>query len=234
MITTAPPAPRIIPFGDAALLIEWGTEPDLELNAQVHALAASLEAAGLVGIRAAVPGFVSLLLEFDPLQVVAGKHTQTKHGLLSGTAARQGARARRIPVVYGGDFGPDLDAVASELRLTPARVVELHTSVPQTVYMLGFSPGFPYLGDLPAEMSLPRRRTPRERVEPGSVAIAGRQTGIYTTPSPGGWHLLGRTPRLLFDPHREPPAYLAAGDQVELVPISADEWGRYAGPAPDW
>jgi KipI family sensor histidine kinase inhibitor len=135
--------------------------------------------------------------------------------------------------VYGGEWGPDLDEVAARLGLTPTEVVAQHTAAELRVYMLGFSPGFPYLGDLPETLALPRRATPRERVPVGSVAIAERQTGIYSREMPGGWHVLGRTPVPLFQEDRRPPAYLAPGDRVRFVAIDASDWERYAFDVPD-
>ena len=134
--------------------------------------------------------------------------------------------------MYGGEWGPDLEDVADRLGLSPNDVVARHTGSELTVYMLGFSPGFPYLGDLPDSLALPRRTTPRERVPVGSVAIAERQTGIYSREMPGGWHLLGRTPVALFDEHRDPPSYLAPGDRVRFVAIAAGDWERYASAPP--
>jgi inhibitor of KinA len=144
------------------------------------------------------------------------------------------ARQRSIPTVYGGAWGPDLEEAAARLQMPPETLVARHTEQELVVYMLGFSPGFPYLGDLPPELALPRRAQPRERVPVGSVAIAERQTGIYSRETPGGWHLLGRTPIVLFDEQRTPPAYLAPGDHVRFVAIPAEAWDAHAGPPADW
>ncbi|MDQ6672833.1 MAG: 5-oxoprolinase subunit PxpB [Chloroflexota bacterium] len=229
---------RVQVFGEAALLVELGEEPELGISARVHALARALEAEPPRGLRSLVPGYVSLLVELDPLQAdlasverVLREHAQHIDAVLT-PEGRQ--RQRTIPTVYGGEWGPDLDEVAHRIGLTASEVIARHIAAPQSVYMLGFSPGFPYLGDLPSELALPRRTTPRERVPVGSVAIAGRQTGIYSREMPGGWHLLGRTPVPLFDPARNPPAYLGPGDSVRFEPIDAGEWERFAGPPPDW
>jgi KipI family sensor histidine kinase inhibitor len=228
---------RVRPFGEATLLVDFGDAPDPGLNARVHALAHALDADPPPGLRALVPGYVSLLVEFSPVEC----DFQALARLLSDRAAAEhdsrearNARQRTIPTVYGGEFGPDLDEVAERLRLSPSQVIERHTAAEQRVYMLGFSPGFPYLGDLPPELALPRRATPRERVPLGSVAIAERQTGIYSREMPGGWHLLGRTPVPLFDLSRDPPAYLAPGDSVRFVPIAASEWDRFTRCPDDW
>lgn len=210
----------------------------LETNARVHALAAALEAAPPAGLVGLTPGYTSLLVQFDPLvaeaQPMAAAIRDVLRALIQVAVERPPGRVRHIPTVYGGECGPDLEHVARRLRLSPAEVVSRHTGTEQIVYMIGFAPGFPYLGDLPAELALPRRATPRERVPAGSVAIAGRQTGIYPRSTPGGWHLLGRTPLVLFDPARDPPAYLRPGDRVRFVAIEPNEWDDHAGPAPDW
>ena len=125
-----------------------------------------------------------------------------------------------IPVCYGGDFGPDLAAVARHAGLSEAAVVELHSAAEYLVYMVGFAPGFPYLGGLDARLAMPRRPAPRPLVPAGAVGIAGAQTGIYSLPTPGGWQLIGRTPRRLFDAARTPPSLLQAGSRLRFVPIS--------------
>lgn len=229
--------PRVVPFGEAALLVEWAERPDLAVNARVHALAKALWLAPPPGVQAVIPGYVSLLVEFDPLATDLVGLERLLVGALDARAplpAREGARLRTIPTVYGGEYGPDLEAVAAQLHLSPGEVVAHHAGTEVTVYMLGFSPGYPYMGDLPIVLRLPRRKTPRERVAPGSVAIAGDQTSIYTRPTPGGWHILGRTPLVLFDVARQPPAYLAPGDRVRHVPISAHAWAEHEGAAADW
>ena len=230
-----------MPFGEAALLVELGGSARArgayrETNARVHALAAALEAAPPAGLGSLTPGYTSLLVQFDPLVAepapIAAAIRDLLHGL--GPVERPPGRVHEIPTVYGGECGPDLERVARRLGLSPTEVVSRHTAAEQSVYIIGFAPGFPYLGDLPPELALPRRSTPRERVPAGSVAIAGRQTGIYPRSTPGGWHLLGRTPLVLFDPTRDPPAYLRPGDRVRFVAIEPNEWDHHAGPAPDW
>ncbi len=145
-----------------------------------------------------------------------------------GAPANRRPRLREIPVVYGGEMGPDLPVVAELTGLSEEAVVRLHSETVYTVYMVGFLPGFPYLGLLPPALETPRLREPRLVVPAGSVAIAGRQTGIYPMESPGGWRILGRTPLRLFDPSREPPAYVAPGDRVRFVPVAAADFARLA------
>jgi len=224
-------------FGEAALLVEFGDRADLELNAHVHALARALEADRPPTLRSLAPGYVSLLVEFDPLEVDLTAMADWVRTRLDDADPERGpvGRARTIPTVYGGEWGPDLEDVAARLGISPSDVVARHTAAELTVYILGFSPGFPYLGDLPDDIALPRRDTPRERVPVGSVAIAERQTGIYSREMPGGWHVLGRTPVALFDECRQPPSYLSPGDRVRFVAIAAADWDRYAADARgDW
>lgn len=228
---------RVVPFGEAALLVIFGDEPDLALNARVHALARDLDNQPIGGLRNLVPGYVSLLVEFDPQHAYAEDLVDELHARAELTAEAKPfstGKLHMIPTVYGGECGPDLEDVATRLHMPPAEVVEQHTAAEMQIYMIGFSPGYPYIGDLPERMRLPRRDTPRERVPAGSVAIAGLQTGIYTRDMPGGWHIIGRTPLPLFDEHRSPPAYLAAGDRVRFVTIESRDWSRYAAPPADW
>jgi KipI family sensor histidine kinase inhibitor len=219
--------PQIAPFGDAALLVSFGDHIDPRLNDRVHALAAAVADARACGVawHAPVPAYASLLCGFDALLMSTSTARARLDELVGALENRPAdgppASTIEIPVRYGGDDGPDLTAVAERLGLTPAQVVELHASTTYRAYMLGFSPGFAYLGQLPAALELPRRSTPRQRVPRGSVAIAGRQTAIYPLVTPGGWHLLGRTELRLWDVERVPPALIAAGDSVRFVPLAA-------------
>lgn len=214
-------------FGEAALLV------DLPGSVEVHALAAAL--GSVPGVTLTVPGMVSLLVELDPLTVDPAALAREIEGRLDGlTSAVVTGRERIIPVCYGGEMGPDLAEVAELTGLTADDVIRRHSASQLTVQIVGFAPGFAYLGDMPAELAVPRLETPRTSTPPGSVAIAGRQTGIYPASLPGGWRVIGRTPVALFDARRDPPAYLAPGDRVRFVAIPADEWERHAGPAEDW
>jgi KipI family sensor histidine kinase inhibitor len=217
-----------VPAGDAALLAVLGETIDPRLNARVHALARALD--GQPGIVDLAPAYASLLVTYDALATdYAGLEARVREALASLPARPALAgRRRRLPVAYGGAYGPDVPAVAERLGLGEADVIGLHSGETYRVYMIGFAPGYSYLGELPAALELPRLSTPREHVPAGSVAIAGRQTGVYSVATPGGWHLLGRTPVRLFDPVREPPCYLAPGDRVRFVPITPAEYERRA------
>lgn len=212
---------RFVPMGEAALLAE-AVPAGPDANRAVHALAALLDAHATVGYEPSIPGINSLLLPFDP-----ALHThQSVAALLSDLTQQVGAadlpmsRLHRVPVRYGGEAGPDLGAVAEQLGLSPGEVVALHCGQLYTVLMIGFAPGFPYLGPLPKELQLPRRANPRPAVPRGSVAIAAEYSGIYPRRLPGGWHLIGNTDIALFDPRREPPATLQPGDQVRFEPVT--------------
>ncbi len=203
---------RIAPLGDAALLVELGDRIDPRLNARALALAAALERRR--DVREAVPGYASVAVHYDPERVSYRGLAAAVERLAWTTSARApSGRLHRIPVVYDG---PDLEYVTSELGLTVEEVVELHTRPTYRCFMIGFTPGWAYLGPLPERLRLPRRRVPRTHVPPGSVAIAGAQTGIYTLPTPGGWHLIGRTTMRLFLPDSDPPCLLRTGDRVKF------------------
>jgi KipI family sensor histidine kinase inhibitor len=216
---------EVVEFGEAALLVRFGDRIEVELNGRVHALAGLLE--DRLGDdrrwERPVPAYASLLIGFDPAAMSAEDARIELEDLVAGADDTPGTsavvpRLREIPVRYGGADGPDLADVSERLGVSEAAVIDLHASATYTVFMLGFVPGFPYLGVLPAELDLPRLDAPRTRVPAGSVGIAGRQTGIYPFETPGGWRLIGRTHTRLWDPAADPPALLAPGDEVRFVP----------------
>jgi KipI family sensor histidine kinase inhibitor len=216
---------RFLPCGDTALAVELGDAVDREVSALVLALTERVKAAAIAGVAEAVPTFRSLLIHYDPLTVPQAELKRRLAPLLSGLAAlERPGRSWRIPVCYHESVAPDLGEVAERTGLTPDQVAKRHSSVAYHVYMVGFLPGYPYLGDLPPELVLPRRDSPRTAVPAGSVAIATGLTAVYALESPGGWHLIGRTPALLWDRRRDPPAILSAGDAVRFEPISLPEY----------
>jgi len=211
---------RFLSSGDRALVVEFGDRIDRELSNNVLRLDASLRSSGLSGVVETVPTFRSLMVHYDPLVTSRAELDRAIAGRLDRqTSPRGAATLWRVPVCYEGEFAPDLAEVAHRTGLAPSDVVALHSAVRYHVYMLGFLPGFPYMGDLPPQLALPRRADPRLRVPAGSVSIATTLTAIYPYESPGGWHLIGVTPIRLFDPARPRPALLAPGDIVQFEPI---------------
>lgn len=212
----------IRPVGDTMLLVEWAQAIDPVVNQKVIALAARLRARLEAAVRDIVPGYCSLGVHFDPLRTdLAGLERVIREEAagVSGEETTVSGEMHEIPVRYGGAHGPDLPAVAEWARCSPAEVIERHAARLYRVYMLGFVPGFAYLGVVDPAIAAPRRQVPRERVPAGSVGIAGGQTGIYPIASPGGWQLIGRTDLTLFDPARATPSLLAPGDLVRFVPV---------------
>jgi KipI family sensor histidine kinase inhibitor len=203
---------RVHPLGDSALLAELGSRLDTALNTRAIALAAALKKRR--DVRQAMAGYASVTVHFDPeltthdALAAAIKRLATKRPPMA-----EPGRLHRIPVVYDG---PDMEAVAAVLALSAAEIATIHTKPIYRVFLVGFVPGWGYLGPLPEQLELPRRQVPRTKVPAGSVAIAGRQTGIYPLPTPGGWHLIGRTPVKLFLPNSDPPSLFRAGDRVKF------------------
>jgi inhibitor of KinA len=216
---------RFLSAGDHALIVEFGDEIDRALSERVLALNGAIAAKPPRGVVETVPTFRSLTVYYDPLITGRAKLEPALSDLLDGDDRRRaGVKLWHIPVCYEGEFAPDLAEVARLTGLTEAEVVALHSGTRFHVYMLGFLPGFPYMGDLPDRLSLPRRADPRLRVPAGSIAIATSLSAIYPYESPGGWHLIGATPIRLFDPERNRPALLAPGDAVEFSPVDADSF----------
>lgn len=211
-------------LGDTALLIRLGDEIDLATNQRVHDLDGRLRTHALEGVIETVPAYSTVAVHYDPLILTARqvKEWVEQQELLAEETAHQAARTVQVPVRYGGEFGPDLGFVASYHHSTAAEMVRLHTSQDYTVFMMGFTPGFPYMGKLPEALATPRLETPRAHVPAGSVGIAGAQTGIYPIDSPGGWRLIGHTQTPLFDLAAEEPFLLAPGDTVRFVMESLD------------
>ncbi|RYM04655.1 5-oxoprolinase subunit PxpB [Sporolactobacillus sp. THM7-7] len=230
---------RIEPFGELAVRVIFGNRMDPAVQQRINRLAQFVDQHPFPGFIEYVPAYTNIVFYYDPYLVM-------KHGKKGISAQRQvidylaalskraacqpeeriKRRTVRIPVCYGGGFGPDLDEVAAYHGLSPEAVIAKHSAPVYLVYMLGFAPGFPFLGGLPEELATPRRSAPRLRIAAGSVGIAGRQTGAYPLSSPGGWQIIGRTPRPLFLPDAHPPTLLRAGDHVLFDPISEREYER--------
>ena len=218
--------PKILPCGDQAVSIEFGDRIDPKINRKVLHLFDRLRARPIPGIKDLIPSYRSLLIQYEPLLLSLEELEiflrQQLPGL--GQVVFPKRRIITIPVHYGGSFGPDLPEVAEYHGMTPSEVIALHSAVTYRVYMIGFSPGFPFLGGLDPRLHTPRKQSPREKVPAGSVGIADQQTGIYSLDSPGGWRVIGRTPVKLFDLSREEPLLLGAGDRVLFQPITENEF----------
>lgn len=217
---------RYLPFGDTALVVEFGNTISLEVNARVIALGEAIQKAKIEGVEELVPTYRSLLVRYNPLKI---SYEQLVFRIKDIEKTREIAtkvESRRIiiPVTYGGIYGPDLAYVAQFHGLSEKQVVKLHSEREYKVYMIGFVAGFPYLGEVPDEIATPRLETPRLKVPAGSVGIAEKQTGVYPCEAPGGWQIIGRTPIKLFDPWQQPPALLKSGDTVKFKPISEKEF----------
>jgi len=215
------PLPRFRPMGDRSLLVELGDTISPDVNRRVHQLMLQLRQAPLPGVREIAPGYRSLLVVYDPLTIAPAelKERIAEVAARPGIAGLPQAKRLTVPVFYGGNYGPDLEAVAGHLGISTDEVIRLHTETSYRVYMIGFTPGYPYMGELPAALAVPRRSTPRTRVPKGSVGIAQRQTGIYPVESPGGWQIIGWTPIELFDPLRQLPSLLEMGDRVKFEAV---------------
>ncbi|MBF0443148.1 MAG: 5-oxoprolinase subunit PxpB [Oligoflexales bacterium] len=222
------------PLGDSAITISFGREISMEIHNCVRSAAEYFENNPHPAMIECVPAFTSLTIYYDPVKVFnAASDRQAgfspydsycleiKKGLASLAVSEPSApRVVTIPVCYGGECGPDIQEVASHAGITPDEVARLHFQSEYFVYMIGFAPGFPYLGGLPEEIAAPRKKQPRVSIPEGSVGIAGKQTGVYPISTPGGWQIIGRTPMKLFRPDMDPPSMLKAGDKVRFMPIT--------------
>ena len=212
---------RFLPAGDRSLVVELGDEISPDINRKIRDLVLAIERRRIAGVVDLVPTYRSLLVYCDPLRVSLADLEREIAGLLGhlGETPLPPPKVVEIPTCYGGWFGPDLEFVASHCKLSPADVVRIHTGADYLVYMMGFTPGFTYLGGMSERIATPRLKTPRTLIPAGSVGIAQQQTGIYPVDSPGGWQLIGRTPVRLFDPQRDPPVVVEAGDYIRFVAI---------------
>lgn len=219
----------IVAAGDSAVFVEFEERIDEAVNARAIALAEAVQAAGVPGVRDVVPTYRAVAVYFDPLRTDYGRLVdRIEHELRHPSASAAQARTPiRIPVCYGGDLGPDLPDVAAFAGLSEDEVVRVHSGGTYRVFMLGFVAGFAYLGTVDARIAMPRRATPRVRVPPGSVGVAGIQTGIYPAETPGGWQLIGRTPVKPFDPARAEPFLLQAGDHVRFYAVTRQEFDQW-------
>jgi inhibitor of KinA len=228
-VSAAASRPALRWSGDTLILVDVGSGISLEVNARAVSLARAIGAARVRGVRDVVPAYASVGVHVDPLRFDQAALEAVLAADWHEARAADDSRLVDIPVCYGGAFGPDLADVAAFAGCSEADVVARHSAGRYRVYMLGFLPGFAYLGGVDPSIGMPRRASPRAAVPAGSVGIAGGQTGVYPYESPGGWQLIGRTPVRMFDPDRSVPALLAPGDRVRFVPLAADRWPDAAG-----
>ncbi|MFC4103092.1 5-oxoprolinase subunit PxpB [Paenibacillus xanthanilyticus] len=233
---------RLEPLGDSAAIARFGETIDPQAHRRVIGLAEQLDHSPVPGMTDVVPAFASLTVHYDPIALHAlhGPDVREAGGSFAyvsrclaeriqagGHAAAWQSRIVEIPVCYGGDLGPDLGEVAAHCGITEEEVVAIHAAGDYTAYMIGFAPGFPYLGGLSDRIATPRRATPRLAIPAGSVAIGGGQTGVYPLATPGGWRIIGRTPIRLFRPEDPIPSFLRAGDRVRFRPMKREAYDRY-------
>ncbi|MEB1808387.1 MAG: 5-oxoprolinase subunit PxpB [Bacillaceae bacterium] len=232
----------IYPLSEMAITIQFGTMIDIDLHRRVKTFTHHLEDCPFAGFLECVPAFSSVTVYYDPLRVLQSEqtsgnssvNTRSPYDIVSfyfkkmveklTDIKENSPREIEIPVCYGGELGPDLEFVAKHNNLTTDEVIQIHSSGEYLVYMIGFAPGFPYLGGMSEKIATPRRSSPRETIVKGSVGIAGSQTGVYPISTPGGWQLIGRTPVELFCPKYTIPSLLQAGDVIRFKPISLEEY----------
>ena len=221
---------RYLVSGDSSVCVEFGNEISPDINRTIRAFKIAVEKSGIPGIVETVPTYRSLLVHYKP-EVIGFQAITEKFKSLMGTLDNieiPPPTVIEIPVLYGGEMGPDIENVASHNGKTVEEVIKIHTSQEYLIYMIGFIAGFPYLGGMSKEIATPRLKEPRVKIDGGSVGIAGEQTGIYPLDSPGGWQLIGRTPLKLYDAEREKPVLLEAGQYIKFRSISQKEFDETA------
>ncbi len=219
---------RYLVSGDQAVCVEFGNEISPEINKKIRAFKIAVEKSGTEGIVETVPTYRSLLVHYRP-EVIGFQKLTGKFEELMGSLSNiqiPPPTVIEIPVLYGGEMGPDIENVADHNGKTVEEVIRIHTSKEYLIYMLGFIAGFPYLGGMSKEIATPRLKSPRVKIDGGSVGIAGEQTGVYPVDSPGGWQLIGRTPLKLYDADREKPVLLEAGQYIKFRSITAEEYRK--------
>lgn len=222
---------ELSPLGETAVRVEVGTGIDPEVHRMVKTISEYLDRNPFPGMIEYIPSFSSVTVFYDPLKTsfdrVSSFFRETAN--LIQEIRQPQPKTVEIPVCYGGEFGPDLEYVAEHRELSVEEVIDIHAGAEYLVYMIGFAPGFPYLGGMSERIATPRRSSPRLTIAAGSVGIAGSQTGVYPIATPGGWQLIGRTPLALFRPNEDPPSLLQSGDVIRFRPISRKEFEQYGG-----
>ena len=220
---------RFLFSGDSALVIEFGNEISVDINKKIRKMMDDIKKENIDGIVELVPTYCSLLINYDVLKIDYSTLVEKLKTFLNNdleTAEGEEVTLIEIPTLYNDEVGPDLSYVAEHNKLSKEEVMKIHTGTDDLVYMLGFMPGFTYLGGMSEKIATPRLESPRLQIYPGSVGIAGKQTGMYPSMSPGGWRIIGRTPLKLYNPDSDTPVYISSGDYVRYVSISEEEYNE--------
>lgn len=222
---------KYLTAGDSALVIEFGDKIEEQINSKIRNLTLAMEREGIVGIIETIPTYRSLMVIYEPMIIELDELIGKVKSIETRMDAMKLPHAKviEIPTLYGGEYGPDIEFVAQHNKISIEDVINIHTSMEYLIYMIGFTPGFPYLGGMKDKIATPRLQIPRTKIPVGSVGIAGNQTGIYPIESPGGWQLIGRTPVKLYDPYRKNPILFNAGDYIKFVQIDQNEYKNIEG-----
>jgi len=212
--------------GDRGLVVEFGDKIEEQVNSKIRSLTVAIDREGIIGINETIPTYRSLMVIYDPMIIELAKLIGAIKSIITRMHELKlpDAKVIEIPTLYGGEYGPDIEFVANHNKISIDEVIKIHTDREYLIYMIGFTPGFPYLGGMSDKIEAPRLQNPRTKIPAQSVGIAGKQTGIYPIESPGGWQLIGRTPVKLYDPCREQPVLLNAGDYIKFVQIDENEY----------
>ncbi|MCI5643238.1 MAG: 5-oxoprolinase subunit PxpB [Peptoniphilus sp.] len=219
---------KFLTAGDSAIVMEFGNTIEKEINAKISAVVENLKEKKIDGILDILPTYRSILINYDPVKISYSEMVEILKGLNKSNKDNKSDEVRliEIPTLYGKEYGPDIEFVAENANLSVDEVIKIHSGRDYLVYMMGFMPGFTYLGGLDERIATPRLKSPRLKIEPGSVGIAANQTGMYPLESPGGWQLIGRTPLKLYDDTKEPPVFIQAGDYIRYIPITKEEYDK--------